>query len=166
MGLSVVLPPEDFTAAMSWQLEIDLSCPNRPFNVKHGKVGFNPERATTFVSHHEGLHVWAIFVREADLGVEAEAEAEADLGAKAKTLPAGSTFSGISTLSSKHLRIFQSWVLYMLSKIKYPGITCLQSRRYNINLNDSPAQWNFATGFKCASLIIMSSISIINLVIP
>ena len=47
MGLSVILTPEDFMAAMSWQFEIDLSHPNRLFNVECGNVGFNLEHATT-----------------------------------------------------------------------------------------------------------------------
>ena len=135
-GLSVVLPPRNVNAGLSWSFQMDLRRPARPFNFKHGKLGFNPERAVTYVGRHNDLDLWAVFVKEASLSPDA------------KTEPAGSTFPSNTTLSSKHLRMFQSWLLYLLSNTFFPGIFCIESRRYNINLDGQPPNWSFAVGFE------------------
>ena len=97
---------------------------------------FNPEHAVTYIERHNDLDLWAIFVKEASLSPDA------------KTEPAGLTFPSNTTLSSKHLRMFQSWLLYLLSNTFFPGIFCIKSRRYNININGQPRNWSFTVGFE------------------
>ena len=134
-GIAVAIPPEGTQPSLNWELRLDLSRGTRPFNFKHGKLGLSPEHATTFIGNRDGLDLWAMFVHEESWEDES------------KLHPAGTTFPEISTLSSARLRMFHSWMLYLLVQIGHPGIVCDEEDFYSVNLDHQNANWNFAPGF-------------------
>jgi hypothetical protein len=141
-GLSVILPPTDIQPPLWWNFKLDFRSPHRAFHYKHGKLGFHPDHATCYIGSSDSLDMWVIFVPDEKLDEDAN------------TLPAGSTFSNPTQLSSKHLRQFLSWIVYCLSLIHYPGIHLQSSRQYSINLDHNPPDWSFVTGFKYVSSLL------------
>jgi hypothetical protein len=139
LGLSVVLPPIYFERTINWVFELDLSKPNRPFRFKHGKLGYHPENAVTSIGTHGHLDIWTIFVKEDEL-LEAQSK-----------IPAGTSHAPNTMLVARHLRMYHSWILYLLAKINYPGITCRPTRYYDVDLESKDSSWDFAVGFKYVS---------------
>lgn len=135
-GFSVVLPPDDYQPPISWNFDLRLDRPFRPFHFKHGMLGFSPESASIWIGRSGSLDIWCLYVREDDLTPGA------------KLAKAGKTFSSPTQLSRKHLRQFYSWILYLLCQIDYPGIWCNGDELYNVDLEASTADWDFAIGFR------------------
>jgi len=135
-GFSVVLPPQDYRPPISWNFDIHLNRPYRPFHYKHGMLGFSPESASIWIGRSGSLDIWCIYAREDDLSPGAKLE------------KAGKTFSSPTQLSRMHLRQFFSWMLYLLRKIEYPGIWCNEADLYKVDLEASTANWDFAIGFQ------------------
>jgi hypothetical protein len=135
-GLSVILPPKNIQTPAWWTFSLDFRHPQRPFHFKHGKLGFRPDQATCYIGSTGSLDIWVIYVLDEKLEEDA------------KTLPAGSTFTNPSQLSTKHFRQLLSWFLYCLSKINYPGLHLRSDRRYSVNLDHSTPNWSFVADFK------------------
>jgi len=135
-GFSVILPPEDYEAGFSWNFDLYLNRPSRPFYFKHGMLGVHCEGATIWVGRNGSLDIWAIFAREDELHPDAT------------PLKAGTPFSSSTQLSRRHFRQFCSWILHLLVGVNYPGIWCGEDDLYNVNLDGSSADWSFAVGFK------------------
>ena len=135
-GLSVILPPDDIMPPLWWNFKLDFRSPQRRFHFKHGKLGFRPDHATCYIGSTDSLDIWAIFVPDEKLEDDA------------KTLPAGSSFSNPTQLSSKHLHQFYSWMLYCLSSIGYPGMHLRSDRRYTVNLDHNRPNWSFVANFR------------------
>jgi len=135
-GFSVILPPDEAASPSWWNFQLVLRFPQRHFHFKHGKLGFRPDHASCFIGSTDSLDIWAIFVPDDKLEEDAT------------TLPAGSSFSQPTQLSAKHLRQFYSWILYCLSCIGYPGMHLRADRRYSVNIDKNPPNWNFVADFK------------------
>lgn len=139
-GLSTILPPENAVPPLWWNFSFDFRTPQRRFHFKHGKLGFHPDRATCYVGSTDSLDIWAVYVPDEKLEDDAQ------------TLPAGRTFNNPTQLSAKHFRQFQSWMLYCLSEIGYPGLHLRSDRRYAINLDQHPPDWSFVPDFKYVAI--------------
>lgn len=135
-GFSVILPPDDYEPSISWNFDLTLHSPFRPFHMKHGMLHFNPEHATMWLGRKESLDIWCIYAREEDIVDTMSAKA-------------GKRFTKPTQLSRLHVRFFCSWMLYLLSQTNYPGIYCNEDNIYDINLDGNPTNWHFAIGFKC-----------------
>ena len=136
LGFSAILPPEDHIPPISWHFDLDLGHAFRPFNFKHGMLGFSPEHAAMWIGRKESLDIWVIYVREDDLSPDG------------KHVPAGTSFTRPTQLSSIHNRQFQSWILHLLCGADYPGVYCNPDMQYSINLDGQSADWSFAIGFE------------------
>lgn len=147
-GLSVILPPAGIQPPVWWNFKLDFRSPHRAFHYKHGKLGFRPDRATCYIGSSDSLDMWVIFVPDEKLDEDAT------------ILPAGSTFSDITQLSSRHLRQFLSWMIYCLSLIGYPGIHLRSNRRYSVNLDHNSPDWSFVTGFRYVTSMPYSLVTI------